>query len=485
MEAVRRRRRCAGSLTQEARVLWLAPGRLEVQMACAVAVRSRGCACDAGRAQPDLGGKQCLEAYKRTPRFSVQMFGVFSVLKTLFPPPSKPSPSISLSFLPPFLRDRRPLALEPPTAVAPSPSDPSLVAVAPSPSAPSSSSPPVTVAPLSSAQLWSPPSPVSLSPSLRRPLAPTPLLVAVPVTPLPRHLCRHLTPPPFAPCNPHPTAACAPSSLCTLPPPTLPLRRSLHSSPMPMDEIDEKFGLEGARSPDLEYLNPIRSPPPRTKPGADVSSSPDSRSVQFALEHTLGDSGFSPTGIFTARIKSSSHGRHTLTKLRFKRNTLTDTEKEAFRRLLKEDGFYTIRLPSNVLSPPGRDYVISSVKVVHTPLRGTALPLLLRLLPSEEEDEVGGPEAYRELFRRTYKRKESGECLWEGERSDGCSTSSYNYTQSPPPPQQPTELPDHYCSALIRQLDSWFDRTVVPAFHAMRVAFPHPTPPPSTADFGQ
>ncbi|MQL88854.1 hypothetical protein Taro_021420 [Colocasia esculenta] len=28
-----------------------------------------------------------------------------------------------------------------------------------------------------------------------------------------------------------------------------------------------------------------------------------------------------------------------------------------------------------------------------------------------EEEEAGGPEAYRELFRRTYKRKESGECL--------------------------------------------------------------------------
>ncbi|MQM08903.1 hypothetical protein Taro_041758 [Colocasia esculenta] len=142
------------------------------------------------------------------------------------------------------------------------------------------------------------------------------------------------------------------------------------SSAFQSDEIDEEFGLEGARSPDLEYLNPIRSPTPRTKPGADVSSSPDSRSVQFALEHALGDSGFSPAGIFTARIKSSSHGRQTLTKLRFKRNTLTDTEKEAFRRLLKEDGFYTIRLPSNVLSPPGRDYVISSVKARCLPRDG-------------------------------------------------------------------------------------------------------------------
>ncbi|MQL87671.1 hypothetical protein Taro_020212 [Colocasia esculenta] len=69
----------------------------------------------------------------------------------------------------------------------------------------------------------------------------------------------------------------------------------------------------------------------------------------------------------------------------------------------------------------------------------------------------------------------------------GCSEASYNYTQSQPPPQQPTELSDHYCSALIKQLDNWFGRTVVPTLLVMGVAFPHPPPPPppSTAGFGQ
>lgn len=33
-------------------------------------------------------------------------------------------------------------------------------------------------------------------------------------------------------------------------------------------------------------------------------------------------------------------------------------------KLLKEDGYYTIRVPSNVLDPPGRDFVVSSVRAV-------------------------------------------------------------------------------------------------------------------------
>ena len=32
--------------------------------------------------------------------------------------------------------------------------------------------------------------------------------------------------------------------------------------------------------------------------------------------------------------------------------------------LLKGDDFYRIRLPSNVLSPPGKEHIISSVKAV-------------------------------------------------------------------------------------------------------------------------
>lgn len=88
------------------------------------------------------------------------------------------------------------------------------------------------------------------------------------------------------------------------------------------------------------------------------------------LEHAFGDSDFSTAGTFTARLKTWNHGGQTLTKLRFSRNDFTDVEKEQFKELVKEDDFYRIRLPSNVLSPPGRDYAISSVKARCLPREG-------------------------------------------------------------------------------------------------------------------
>ncbi|KAL6526037.1 hypothetical protein OROHE_015561 [Orobanche hederae] len=81
---------------------------------------------------------------------------------------------------------------------------------------------------------------------------------------------------------------------------------------------------------------------------ADSGSDPDSK-IQFQLEHAFGDSDFSPSGTFTARLKTSPNGAQTLTKLRFSRNAL-------------RDDFYQIRLPSNLVSQPGREYIISSVK---------------------------------------------------------------------------------------------------------------------------
>ncbi|XP_058094223.1 uncharacterized protein LOC131240164 [Magnolia sinica] len=130
---------------------------------------------------------------------------------------------------------------------------------------------------------------------------------------------------------------------------------------------DDEFGLVGGKSPaDLEDKGPIRSSPIRKRSSFDPESSSSSDSkVHFSLDHAFGDSDgadFSPAGTFTARVKTLNHGGQTLTKLRFSRDTFTETEKEKFEMLLKDDGFYRIRVPSNVLNPPGKDYVTSSVK---------------------------------------------------------------------------------------------------------------------------
>jgi hypothetical protein len=122
---------------------------------------------------------------------------------------------------------------------------------------------------------------------------------------------------------------------------------------------DEEFGLEGGKSPDLE----LTSPPPPIQPARRRSGDSDSDTkLQFSLDHAFGDSDFSPAGTFTARLKTWPHGGQTLTKIRFSRNDFSGSDKETFKGLLEDDDFYRIRLPSNVLNPPGRDYIISSVK---------------------------------------------------------------------------------------------------------------------------
>lgn len=94
----------------------------------------------------------------------------------------------------------------------------------------------------------------------------------------------------------------------------------------------------------------------------------------------------------------SSLLHQTLTKLRFSRNVLTEAEKDAFKvnlmscsiaflfrkkfywycslqRLLEQDNFYTIRVPSNVLNPPGKGYIMSSVRAVSS-LISSFIPLI-------------------------------------------------------------------------------------------------------------
>ncbi|PQQ09369.1 ER membrane protein complex subunit 10 [Prunus yedoensis var. nudiflora] len=129
---------------------------------------------------------------------------------------------------------------------------------------------------------------------------------------------------------------------------------------------DDEFGLEGGlhtKSPDLTYTR--SSPPPPSPPTSSTSreevfrSDSDSK-IQFQLHHAFGDSDFSPAGTFSARLKTWNHGGQTLTKLRFSRNAFTERRRRSLQ----------IRLPSSVLNPPGRDFVISSVKARCLPRDG-------------------------------------------------------------------------------------------------------------------
>ncbi|PNS90667.1 hypothetical protein POPTR_019G055100v4 [Populus trichocarpa] len=143
---------------------------------------------------------------------------------------------------------------------------------------------------------------------------------------------------------------------------------SLHA--FQSDELDEEFGLEGGNLQPQERIPdpvvPTRSTPNRVK----YSDSDSDSKIQITLEHAFGDSDFFPAATFSARLKTWSHGAQTLTKLRFSRNSFTEVEKQKFQKLLEDDEFYRIRLPSNVLNPPGKDFVISSVRARCLPRDG-------------------------------------------------------------------------------------------------------------------
>ncbi|XP_021734355.1 ER membrane protein complex subunit 10-like [Chenopodium quinoa] len=130
-------------------------------------------------------------------------------------------------------------------------------------------------------------------------------------------------------------------------------------------EDDEFEGISKQQSSELPRSStpspPTTAATPTTTRRRSSDSDIDSK-LQFNVEHAFGDSQFSHAGTFSARLKSWSHGGQTLTKLRFSRNTLTSSEQEKFKELLQTDDFYKIRLPSNVLSPPGRNYTVSAVK---------------------------------------------------------------------------------------------------------------------------
>ncbi|KAG0619691.1 hypothetical protein M758_4G157700, partial [Ceratodon purpureus] len=89
------------------------------------------------------------------------------------------------------------------------------------------------------------------------------------------------------------------------------------------------------------------------------------KKITFPLEHSLGDGKFEQIGTFTGILRTSGvesgNERQVITKLRLARNVMTTAEKQAFENLVKNDGFYTVRIPANLIKPR-RKQVLASVK---------------------------------------------------------------------------------------------------------------------------
>lgn len=127
-----------------------------------------------------------------------------------------------------------------------------------------------------------------------------------------------------------------------------------------LQEEDEEWGIVGALNNQKNNIEQVTARSPR-RSDASPSTSSDSK-VVFQLEHSFGDSaGFDLAGTFSARLRTLHHGGQTLTKLRLSRSAFTIQEQEAFKALVKADGFYRIRVPANVLSS-GQERILSSVK---------------------------------------------------------------------------------------------------------------------------
>ena len=88
----------------------------------------------------------------------------------------------------------------------------------------------------------------------------------------------------------------------------LSLRRHLRSRRAP----PQRRRVRGCQDPrpdvNLTLLPPTQIRRKSDLDSSSISFSSDSKAIQFDLEHAFGDSGFSPAGTVTARLKSWSHG---------------------------------------------------------------------------------------------------------------------------------------------------------------------------------
>lgn len=99
----------------------------------------------------------------------------------------------------------------------------------------------------------------------------------------------------------------------------------------------------------------------RSTGGASADGPTHDRKIEFNVEHAFGDSRFTPAGMISARLRTTSQGRQSLSKFRISRTTFSEEEQKDFDKLVKTDGFYSVRVPVNLITP-GNTYVQTSVK---------------------------------------------------------------------------------------------------------------------------
>lgn len=148
--------------------------------------------------------------------------------------------------------------------------------------------------------------------------------------------------------------------------------RSFQSDELPEDA--EEWGFVGEAAPIVkpkvapEKVEPelIESVVKPGKKSPRASAASDAKKISFTLEHRHGTDGkFEQIGVFTGILRTSGHDsaqeRQSISKLRLSRNPFTKADKQAFEELVKNDGFYTVRIPANLIQP-GKKHVLASVK---------------------------------------------------------------------------------------------------------------------------
>lgn len=134
-----------------------------------------------------------------------------------------------------------------------------------------------------------------------------------------------------------------------------------------LPEDAEEWGLVGESAPIVKpKINIVEKVEPEyTEYGEKIvrpsAATAGTKKITFPLEHSLGDGKFEQIGTFSALLRTTALGHQEIKKLRLERNKLSKVQKRQFEELVRNDGFYTIRLPADLIKPRHK-FVLASVK---------------------------------------------------------------------------------------------------------------------------